>query len=100
MTDLGNTSAGLRDEWADGNMLAGALREIFTVDLTTARGRCAGCGTVDTIAAARVYDQAAGLVARCARCESVLLRLIRAPERAYLDMHGMTFVELRLPDPE
>ena len=34
----------MTDVWVDGNELAGALRELFTVDITTARGRCVGCG--------------------------------------------------------
>ena len=28
----------------DGNVLAGALREVFAVDVTTARAECAGAG--------------------------------------------------------
>jgi hypothetical protein len=86
-------------DFMDGNMLAGALREIFTVDVTAAQGRCAGCGRTGMVAETRVYEHAAGLVARCPGCDSVLLRLVRAPDRAYLDLHGMSFLELRLPEP-
>jgi hypothetical protein len=83
--------------WVDGNMLAGELREIFTVDMTVARGRCAACGRIDTVAAARGSPRAAGLVARCAGCDAVLLRLVRAPGRTFLDLHGLSLLEL--PDP-
>ncbi len=86
----------MSDTWVDGNMLAGALGEIFAIDLTAAVGRCAGCGRVGPIAEARVY-QAAGLVARCPRCASVLLRVVRAPDRVYLDLHGLALLELAVP---
>ncbi len=82
--------------WVDGNALAGELREIFTMDVTVARGRCAGCGRTAPMAEARVYQQAAGLVARCSGCDSVLLRLVRAPGRAFLDLHGVALLELPL----
>jgi hypothetical protein len=81
-------------DYMDGNMLAGALREIFTMDVTTAQGRCAGCGRTGMVAETRVYEHAAGLVARCPGCDAVLIRLVRAPDRAYLDLHGMSFLEM------
>ena len=84
--------------WVDGNELAGPLREIFAVDLTVARGRCAGCGRLGEVAELRVYDQAPGLVARCPGCTAVLLRLVRAPGRAWLDLSGMTCLEIALPE--
>jgi hypothetical protein len=83
-------------EWMDGNVLAGPLREIFTIDVTTARGRCAGCGRTGMVAETRVYEHAAGLVARCPGCDAVLMRLVRAPDRAFLDLHGMSFLEMPL----
>jgi Family of unknown function (DUF6510) len=89
----------MTEVWVDGNALAGELREIFTVDITAARGRCASCGRAGAVAEARVYERAAGLVARCPNCEAVLLRLIRAPGRAFLDLHGLSFLELPLPVP-
>src|SRR6266545_4115174 len=56
------------DRYADGNALAGPLREIFAVELTSATGRCASCGRTDTVAALRVYLDAPGAVARCPGC--------------------------------
>jgi hypothetical protein len=83
-------------DYMDGNMLAGPLREIFSVDVTAAQGRCAGCGRMGMVAETRVYEHAAGLVARCPGCDGVLIRLVRAPDRAYLDLHGMSFLEVPL----
>ncbi len=85
----------MTDAFVDGNALGGALREVFAVDVTGARGRCAGCGQVSAVAAAHVFDRAAGLVARCSGCDSVLLRVVTAPDRVFLDLHGLSFLELR-----
>ncbi|HEY7223807.1 MAG TPA: DUF6510 family protein [Micromonosporaceae bacterium] len=84
-------------QWVDGNDLAGAVRELFATDLTVARGRCAACGREGMVAEAHVYNRAPGLVARCPACEAVLLRLVRAPDRAWLDLRGMSCLEFPLP---
>jgi len=84
-------------EWVDGNDIAGPARELFTVDLTTARGRCVNCGRVAMIAEAHVYQRAPGIVARCSGCDSVLLRLVRAPNRAWLDLRGLSYLEFPIP---
>jgi hypothetical protein len=84
-------------DWVDGNALAGALREIFAVDLTAAQGRCASCGRTAAVAEARVYERAAGLVGRCTGCDAVLVRLVRAPDRVFLDLHGISCLEVALP---
>ena len=78
--------------YVDGNVLAGALQTVFAVDVTVARGRCAGCGHTGPLAEARVYPSA-GLVARCSHCEAVLLRVVEAPDRTYLDLHGLALLE-------
>jgi hypothetical protein len=79
----------------DGNAAAGALAEVFAVDITAATGRCAGCGRTDVFATATVYTDAPGLVARCPGCDHVLLRLVTTPAGTYLDLRGLTY--LRLP---
>jgi hypothetical protein len=81
----------------DGNVLAGALRELFTVDITTATGQCVSCGTAGAMGEARVYADAPGMVVRCPACDEVVLRLVRAPGRAWLDMSGLSYLELQLP---
>jgi hypothetical protein len=85
------------EDWVDGNALGGALREVFAVDVTNALGRCAGCGQIAAVAEARVYRWSPGVVARCASCDTVLLRLVRSPDRAFLDLHGLTCLEFALP---
>jgi hypothetical protein len=88
----------MTDAYVDGNALGGALRQVFAVDVTAASGRCAGCGSVNPVATARVYLQAAGSVARCVSCGDVLVRVVTAPNRMFLDLRGMSFLEIALPD--
>jgi hypothetical protein len=87
----------LEPDYADGNMLAGPLREVFASDVTTATGRCASCGLTGPVAALQVYANAPGLVARCPRCTQVMLRLVRGPASAWLDLRGTTFLQIPLP---
>ncbi|HEU4424530.1 MAG TPA: DUF6510 family protein [Pilimelia sp.] len=86
----------MSDEFVDGNALAGPLREIFAVDVTAATGRCAGCGHAGAVATLRVYLRAPGLVARCPACHAVVLRLVRGPDRAWLDLRGAVNLEIPL----
>ena len=81
-------------EWVDGNDLAGTVGEIFRGDLTVARGRCDNCGQEAMLAEAHVFDRAPGLVARCAACGEVLARIVQAPDRTWLDLRGMSYLEL------
>lgn len=81
--------------YLDGNAAAGALREVFAVDVTAAVGRCDGCGRTEAFGAARLYTEAPGLVARCAGCDAVLLRVVTTPAGTWLDLRGLTY--LRLP---
>lgn len=80
--------------YLDGNAAAGELSRIFAVDITSADGQCASCGAKRQFAEAHVYTQCPGLVARCALCEHVLLRLVYVGERAFLDLSGMTYLSL------
>jgi hypothetical protein len=80
----------------DGNALAGALREIFAVDVTTAVATCVGCGRAGAVATLRVWAHGPGSVARCPGCDDVVLRIVRAPDRVFLDLRGTVRLELRL----
>ena len=84
--------------WTDGNALAGPLQDVFRAEVTSAMGRCTGCGRTMAMAEVRVFDHAPGVVARCPTCDQVLLRLVRGPGRAWLDLRGLTW--LQLPTPE
>jgi len=90
------------NRWSDANALAGPLHDLFRVDLSTAVGRCTACGRTTPMAEVRVFDHAPGVVARCLACDQVLLRLVRGPGRAWLDLRGPTtcnFPYRRGPEP-
>ena len=80
--------------YLDGNVAGGELSRIFSVDLTAAVGQCANCGARRRFAEARVYVDCPGLVARCAVCGHVLLRLASAGARIMLDLRGMAHLTL------
>jgi hypothetical protein len=81
----------------DGNAIAGALGEIFAIDLTSAVATCAGCHHPSVVASLRVWGQEAGAVARCPSCDDVILRFVRGPEKAWLDLRGAVSIEMPMP---
>jgi hypothetical protein len=58
---------------------------------------CAGCRDVAPLAGLRVYLDAPGAVARCARCGAVQLRLVRSESCTWLDLTGIRV--LKIPGP-
>jgi len=80
--------------YLDGNAAAGELSRIFAVDITSAEGQCANCGSTRRFAEAHLYVQCPGLVARCALCGHVLLRFVNTQRHIFLDLRGMTYLTL------
>ncbi len=78
--------------YVDGNAAAGELSRIFAIDVTTAEGQCAHCGATRRFAEAHLYMECPGVVARCAVCEHVLLRLVSVRKRVFLDVRGMRYL--------
>ena len=72
----------------DGNTLAGHLSDLFTLDVTTARQVCPGCGADNVVADLYVWDQGPGVVARCPGCTQVALRMTRHSGALWLDLAG------------
>jgi hypothetical protein len=85
--------------YLDGNAAGGELSRIFKVDLTAAEGQCANCGAKRRFADAHIYVDSPGLVARCAVCQHILLRLVNTSERTFLDIRGMTYLNLSTKQP-
>jgi Family of unknown function (DUF6510) len=83
---------------SDGNALAGPFHDVFCVEVSTAVGRCTNCGRTAPMAEMRVFDHAPGLVARCPACDQVLLRLVHGPGRAWLDLRGLVYLQLPVPE--
>ena len=61
----------------DGNGAAGLLQEVFPFEMTSVSTTCAGCGAVGRVGALPVYVNAPGTVVRCARCDTVQIRIAR-----------------------
>lgn len=81
-------------DFVDVNTVAGELRDVFAVDMTTATGRCAHCGRTAPLADAKLYGPTPGFVLRCRGCDTVLMRMVSAPGRTWLDLSGLSFVEV------
>ncbi|HYZ91930.1 MAG TPA: DUF6510 family protein [Actinomycetota bacterium] len=77
----------------DGNAAAGLLQEVFAAEVTTALGTCDGCGATDAVGAVHLYS-AAGTVLRCPHCDTVLMKIVTAGERIWLDLRGLRSLEL------
>jgi hypothetical protein len=80
----------------DGNAAAGLLREIFAIDITTARITCGGCHLVQPLAALRLYGLPMGHILRCPRCEATLIRAVARDQECWLDLRGVAALHLRL----
>ena len=78
----------------DGNAAAGELNRIFAFDITATEGQCSNCGARRRFAEAHVYMKCPGIVARCAGCGHVLLRLVNAGGRLLLELRGMAYFAL------
>ena len=87
----------MNDAPLDGNAAAGALAEIFVAEMTVAVTTCAACGDTRALGELRAYLQAPGTVLRCATCGAVQVRLVRAAQRAWLDLSGVRVLQLELP---
>lgn len=77
----------------DGNAIGGLLREIFTMEMTTAETTCAGCGAVNIVGRVDVYLNAPGAVVRCPSCEQVLMRIVHGRGRYWVDLTGTRCLE-------
>jgi hypothetical protein len=81
-------------DYLDGNAAAGELSSIFAIDVTNAEAQCAHCGAIKRFAEAYVYRQSPSLVARCAMCEHILLRVVSVRQRVFLDARGLAYLAL------
>ncbi|WP_426623569.1 DUF6510 family protein [Leifsonia sp. McL0607] len=83
-------------DYLDGNAAAGLLSEVFSVDVTSARGKCAHCGDVSVIAQAHLYTDDHGMVLRCRICGDVIARASERAGRLCLDLRGLDWLELEV----
>jgi hypothetical protein len=76
----------------DGNAIAGALFEHFGHEMTMAQVRCSHCNSTSLIAELRVYMKAPGAVARCPKCDDVLIVIVDVRGTQRFDMSNMEMV--------
>ena len=80
----------------DANAVAGELAEMMGgVDITTFMTRCAHCGNHDALGSLRAWAHGPGVVLRCVICSQVVVRWVRTPQGARVDLRGAAFLEPR-----
>ncbi len=93
-TDTTDTTAARR---LDGNAAGGVLADLFAVDMTAARSRCAACGGTAMLGSHLVYRDAPALVLRCPTCTEVVLRFAAQDGRMLLDLRGAQLLTVPVP---
>jgi Family of unknown function (DUF6510) len=78
----------------DGNAVAGLMLEIFGREMTLANGVCRSCGVQSLLAELHVYSRAPGTVVRCRACGAMLICVVQAPGRTWIDLGGLATLEL------
>jgi Zn finger protein HypA/HybF involved in hydrogenase expression len=77
----------------DGNAVAGLLREVFAVEMTTAMATCDACGATDAVGATHVF-RGAGIVMRCPHCGSALVTIVKDDTRVWIGFVGVRTVQV------
>jgi len=77
----------------DGNALGGLLIEAFGEEMTRARERCAGCGSIRELGALIAYTRGPGDVLRCPDCGSILLVAVRIGDHIRLSARAVAWLE-------
>jgi hypothetical protein len=99
MTESSDRSDPTSSRRLDGNAAGGPLAELFAVDVTTARSRCASCGTTSMLGEHHLYADAPALVLRCPTCTEVVLRVGSRDGRVLLDLRGAALLTVSASDP-
>jgi hypothetical protein len=86
------------DLMLDGNAIGGLLGQVFVAEMTVAVSTCAACGAVREVGELHVYANVPGTVVRCPGCEAILMRVTRGSGRLWLDLRGISCLELRAPE--
>jgi hypothetical protein len=97
MSDTADTHDLAAARRLDGNAAAGALADLFAVDLTEARSHCASCGSTSMLGAHHLYADAPALVLRCPTCTGVVLRFVAQRGRVLLDLRGAQLLVVPVP---
>jgi Family of unknown function (DUF6510) len=77
----------------DGNAIAGTLFDVFGEEMTTVTGTCARCGSSRPLGELAVYLQAPGVVARCSRCDNLMVVVVEIRGIRCVDLQGIAALE-------
>jgi hypothetical protein len=77
----------------DGNAVAGLLREVFAVEMTTAIGTCGNCGATEPVGAVHVF-RGAGVVMRCPHCDNALVTIVMEDTGGWIGFPGIRALEV------
>jgi hypothetical protein len=78
----------------DGNVLAGALSDVFAFEPTATWGRCEACSDVAVLGQAVVYGHPMGFVARCRNCDNVLVVVVEHDGHTSFGMRGLQWMRV------
>jgi hypothetical protein len=79
----------------DGNAVAGLLREVFAVEMTTAVETCGTCGAAEPVGAVHAF-RGAGVVLRCPHCDHALAKIVTAGSRVWISFEGTRSLQVSL----
>ena len=77
----------------DGNAVAGVLREVFAVEMTTAIATCDTCGESDAVGALHVF-RGAGIVMCCPHCDNALITIVKDDARVWIRSSGVRTLQV------
>jgi Family of unknown function (DUF6510) len=77
----------MSDLHTDGNAIAGLLREVFAIEMTSSPRTCQSCRNVHAIGSHRLFT-GAGLVLRCPSCGDVAATFVELPDRYLVSLRG------------
>jgi Zn finger protein HypA/HybF involved in hydrogenase expression len=72
----------------DGSVAAGALSEVFGIDMSAVVIGCESCHDESALAEKRAYVDGPGVTVRCPACASVLVRVVRTPTDLWFSLQG------------
>jgi ribosomal protein S27E len=85
----------MMEQQLDGNVAGGILREIFPFEMTSVEATCTSCGATGPVGTLAVYMHGMGTIVRCPGCENVLIRIVHASGRYWLDMQGVRVLQIK-----